>query len=130
MAKSLRPEISAAERERLFQEGIDHFGRGEFFAAHEVWETIWLSQRAEPRDLFQGLIQVAAAMHQFHDLRRTLGPRNTLAKAWRHLEPYSPSTLGLDLAALLESVRVWRLWLEAPGGEPPPPPTLRRQGIP
>lgn len=129
MGRSLRPDISAAERERLFQEGIEHFGRGEFFAAHEAWETIWLSQNPEPRDLFQGLIQVAAAMHGFHGLRRTLGPRNTLAKASRHLEPYSPSTLGLDIAALLESVQAWRSWLEAPGGEPPPPPVLR-QGIP
>lgn len=111
----LHPDLSPAERRRLFQEGIDLFnrgGRGDFFLAHEAWEEIWRSTTPEPRELFQGLVQVAAALHQILDLKRKLGPRNTLAKARSHLEPCAPVTCGLDVAGLLETVGQWQEWLE------------------
>lgn len=120
----LHPDLSPAERRRLFQEGIDLFNRGEFFLAHEAWEEIWRSTSPEPRELFQGLVQVAAGLHQILDLERKIGPRNTLAKARSHLEPCAPVTCGLDVAGLLESVRTWQEWLEQ-GGERPAVPAIR-----
>ena len=120
----LHPDLSHAERRRLFQEGIDLFSRGEFFLAHEAWEEIWRSTTPEPRELFQGLVQVAAALHQILDLKRRIGPRNTLAKARSHLEPCAPVTCGLDVAGLLEDVSQWQGWLER-GGERPAVPEIR-----
>lgn len=120
----LHPTLSPEERRRLFQEGIDLFNRGEFFASHETWEEIWRSTTPEPRELFQGLVQVAAALHQILDLRRKIGPRNTLAKARSHLEIYTPAASGLDVASLLESVRQWQEWVER-GGERPAVPAIR-----
>lgn len=117
----LHPTLSPEERRRLFQEGIELFNRGEFFAAHETWEEIWRSTTPEPRELFQGLVQVAAALHQILDLRRTIGPRNTLAKARSHLELYAPVASGLDVATLLESVRRWQEWVEREGERPVAP---------
>lgn len=124
MAPELHPNLTPEERARLFREGIDLFARGEFFEAHETWETIWRSTTPEPRELFQGLIQVAAALYQFRDLKRTVGPRNTLAKARGHLEPYAPVAQGLDIKTFLESVRAWQAWLEHREGPCPPLPTL------
>src|SRR5881275_1481362 len=124
----LHPEISREERERLFQAGVDLFNRGRFFAAHEAWEEIWRSTTPEPRDLFQGLIQVAAALHQHLDLQRTAGPRRTLAKARRNLEPFAPEALGIDVADLLDQVGRWEGWLEGREGREgtaPSPPALR-----
>lgn len=106
------------------REGLARFNRGAFYDAHETWEDVWRSTTPEPKDLFQGLIQVAAGMHQILDLHRTTGPRTTLAKARRRLEPYLPTALGLDLAALLAALRPWEEWLEH-GGERPPVPVLR-----
>ena len=120
----LHPDLSAAERERFFGEGIALFNQGRFFAAHEAWEEIWRSTTPEPRDLFQGLIQVAAALHQFLDLNRMDAPRRTLAKARRRLEPYVPAALGIDVADLLEQVGAWESWLECREGEPPSTPIL------
>jgi predicted metal-dependent hydrolase len=120
----LHPDLSAAERERFFGEGIALFNQGRFFEAHEAWEEIWRSTTPEPRDLLQGLIQVAAALHQFLDLKRIDGPRRTLAKARRRLEPYVPAALGIDVGDLLEQVRAWESWLERHEGEPPSTPTL------
>jgi uncharacterized protein len=120
----LHPEISQEQRERLFRAGIDLFNQGRFFAAHEAWEEIWRSTTPEPRNLFQGLIQVAAALHQHLDLQRTAGPRRTLAKARRNLEPFAPVALGIDIAGLLARVGGWEAWLERPAGDPPPVPAL------
>ena len=120
----LHPDLSPAERERLFGEGIDHFNGGRFFAAHEAWEEIWRSTSPEPRDLFQGLIQTAAALHQSLDLHRIEGPRRTHAKARRRLEPYAPAALGLDIEDLLLQIARWESWLLDREGTPPPAPVL------
>lgn len=124
MSRVLHPVLTPDERRRLVRQGVDCFNRGEFYDAHEVWEDVWRSNLPEPRTLLQGLIQVAAGMHQFLDLHRTIGPRRTLAKAAAHLEPYAPVALGLDVAGVLEAVERWQSWLAA-GGEKPPLPELR-----
>jgi predicted metal-dependent hydrolase len=112
-------------RRDLLRLGIDQYNRGEFFAAHETWEEIWRSATPEPRTFFQGLIQTAAAMHSACALGRRVGPRNTLAKARRHLDPYAPVTCGVDVAGLLAGVRLWQEWLDDPRGEMPDPLTVR-----
>lgn len=118
MSRVLHPDLSPEERDRLFQEGIDLFNRRDFFAAHEAWEEIWRSTTPEPRELFQGLVQVAAGLHQILDLERKIGPRNTLAKARTHLEPCAPDLCGVDVAGLLEAVGQWQEWLERDGERP------------
>jgi predicted metal-dependent hydrolase len=120
----LHPDLTVEERERLFREGIELFNQGRFFESHEAWEEIWRSTTPEPKDLFQGLIQVAAALHQFLDLERDQGPRRTFAKARQRLEPYAPAALGLDLADLLQQVESWQSWLEHRQGDSPPVPIL------
>jgi predicted metal-dependent hydrolase len=121
----LHPTFSPEERRRLVHEGIALFNRGAFYDAHEVWEDVWRSTSPQPNDLFQGLIQVAAGMHQILDLHRVEGPRSTLEKGTRRLESYAPAALGLDVAALLEEVRLWQAWLEDGNGEQPPLPAVR-----
>ena len=121
---TLHPVLSPDQRRRLIREGIEQFHRGEYFAAHETWEEVWRSTTPEPRTLFQGLIQVAAALHQLLDLHRDQGPRRTLAKARRNLEPHAPAALGLDIEQLLHSVGLWEAWLEQRAGDPPPLPAL------
>ena len=120
----LHPNLTAEERERLFREGIALFNAGRFYEAHEAWEEIWRSTTPEPKDLFQGLIQIAAALHQFLDLHRTEAPRRTLAKARRRLEPYLLSELGIDVEALLRRVAEWDDWLEHRQGKRPRLPVI------
>ncbi len=121
----LHPVYTPDERRRLVREGIDCFNRANFYDAHEHWEDVWRSNLPEPRKLLQGLIQVAAGMHQIVDLHRTVGPRNTLAKAVVHLKPYAPAALGLDVDGLLDAVGRWQVWLERTEQEKPPAPELR-----
>ena len=125
MRKELQPDLSPDQRREIFREGIELFNRGRFFESHEVWEEIWRSTTPEPRDLFQGLIQVAAAMHQFLNLERISGPIRTFARARRRLEPFTPVSHGLDVGALLAVVGEWQAWLERCEGEPPEVPVIR-----
>jgi predicted metal-dependent hydrolase len=77
-----------------------------------VWEEVWRSKQPEPKQLLQGLIQVAVAMVHFRDRGRPAVARRVLAKGRRRIEPYRPSALGLDLEELLGRVESWSLWLE------------------
>ncbi|HEX4966743.1 MAG TPA: DUF309 domain-containing protein [Thermoanaerobaculia bacterium] len=121
----LHPNLTPEERRRLFLHGIELFNGGRFYDSHEVWEDVWRSTTPEPKNLFQGLIQIAAALHQFLDLHRQEAPGRTLAKARIRLEPFAPIACGLDIEALLEDVRVWEEWLVAKEGELPPVPVVR-----
>jgi predicted metal-dependent hydrolase len=40
--------------------GVHAFNAGEFFAAHEVWEELWLDSVGPGKQLLQGLVQIAA----------------------------------------------------------------------
>ncbi len=122
--RPLHPRLSAAERRRLLLEGVELYGRGAFFACHESFEEIWRSTRPEPRDLFQGLVQLAAGLHHFHRHGRAASAARLLARARRRLEPLGPVACGLDLATLLAGVGRWQDWLAAPEGPAPEPPRL------
>lgn len=124
-SKPLHPTLTPDERRNLLLQGIELFNRGAFFDAHERWEAVWRSDRPEPRDLLQGLVQVAAAMHQIRKLGSRMGPRGTLSKARRRLEPFAPAALGLDVGTLLEEVGGWQAWLVDPASETPPLPAVR-----
>ena len=54
-------------------EGLRLYDAGEFFAAHEAWESVWLRAQEPEKMFLQGLIQVTAA---FHHLQRNNPSRN------------------------------------------------------
>ena len=56
------PSIPPALDTRLAP-GRAAFNRGDFFAAHELWEDVWRTLAGDERALAQGLIQIAAGLH-------------------------------------------------------------------
>jgi hypothetical protein len=56
-------------------DGLRRYNAGEYFTAHEAWETVWLGANEQDKTFLQGLIQVSAA---FHHLRRN----NDIALLW------------------------------------------------
>jgi predicted metal-dependent hydrolase len=60
-AKAYRP-LPVERRREILAEGLAAYDRGDFFLAHELLEPAWMgaSDPAE-RDLYQGLIKLAAA---------------------------------------------------------------------
>ena len=125
--RELHPVLTPERRRELIQEGIDLFNRGEYFAAHEAWEEIWRSTTPEPRDLFQGLVQLAAAFHHLEERRRPDVARRVLTKAVKRLTAVAGVAAGLDLALLLAELEPWAAWLATAGGASPPPPQVHWQ---
>jgi uncharacterized protein len=118
--RELHPVLTPERRRSLIEEGTALFHRGEYFAAHEAWEEIWRSTTPDPRDLFQGLVQLAAVFHHLHERKRPDVARRVLAKAQGRLTAVEPTLDGLDLAALLAELAAWDVWLATPVGPPPP----------
>ena len=54
-----------AEYDPLYLAGIEHFNVCDFYESHEVWEELWTDYSGPSRKFYQGLIQVAVALHHF-----------------------------------------------------------------
>lgn len=119
-ARPLHAVLTPEERRALFAEGIAHFDRGEHFEAHERFEEIWRSSRPEPRDLFQGLVLVAAGFHHLWVRRRPDVAQRVLRRAVFRLERCDGVGCGVDLEALLVALAAWDRHLD---GETPEPAT-------
>lgn len=88
------------EYEPLYLQGIEHFNICDFFEAHEVWEELWQEEHGPNRAFYQGLIQVAVALHHFGN-GNIRGARKLNLGCRKYLDPYRPAHLGLDLDAFL-----------------------------
>jgi hypothetical protein len=125
--KVLHPALSERRRRQLARRGAVLFDGGRHFAAHECWEEIWRSTTPEPRDLWQGLVQLAAAFHHLKVRRRPEAARRVLGKAGLRLARVSSQGAEAGagpagpakLASLLAQIATWSAWLDAPGVEEP-----------
>jgi uncharacterized protein len=101
--------------EGALAEGLRLYEAGEFFTAHEAWESVWLGSSEPEKTFLQGLIQVTAA---FHHLQRNnpLGTTLLLQAALRRLDGYPASFGGISVELLCHDIRERLKGLEA--GEP------------
>jgi uncharacterized protein len=90
--------------EQRFLRGVACFNRGDFFAAHEAWEEIWMEVTGDTRPFYQGLIQVAVCLHHFGN-GNTRGARKLFHSSHRYLQPFRPCYRGIDLDRLLGELR-------------------------
>ncbi len=82
--KAYRP-LPLPDRRAALRAGLDAYARGEWFLAHELLEPAWMGT-ADPseRDLYQGLIKLAAA-HVHRQRGNPVGLGRHLAGARVHL---------------------------------------------
>lgn len=84
--------------------GLRLYDSGEFFTAHEAWESVWLKAPEPTKTFLQGLIQVTAAFHHWQRGNR-LGTLLLLQAALRRLEKYPPVFGGICVARLCHDIR-------------------------
>jgi len=101
--------------EGALAEGLRLYEAGQFFTAHEVWESVWLGSPEPEKTFLQGLIQVTAAFHHLQRDNR-LGTVLLLQAALRRLDLYPASFGGISVAVLCGDIRERLRMLEA--GEP------------
>jgi hypothetical protein len=98
------PPLDPDEAERLMRRGVALFNGVRYWHAHEAWETLWRAAEEEDRDLYQGLIQVAAGL--LHLQRRNArGARSKLREGLERLERYQPMYRGILVSELVDKCR-------------------------
>jgi len=101
--------------EGALAEGLRLYDAGEFFIAHEAWESVWLGLPEPEKTFLQGLIQVTAAFHHLERDNR-LGTILLLQAALRRLDRYPEFFGGISVRLLCRDIRERLRMLEA--GEP------------
>lgn len=88
--------VSPTTYDGRYLAGVLLFNRGDFFEAHEVWESLWIDSTGSERRFYQGLIQAAVALIHFGN-----GNRRGAAKLYHSSRGYLDSLpspfLGLSL---------------------------------
>jgi len=107
--------------------GIEHFNRGEYFEAHEVWEDLWHESPGPDRRFYQGLIQAAVAVYHAGN-GNARGARRLFQSGRRYMSAYDTPHLGLDVRAFWAALeRALADFLTEPV---PPTAALRRDELP
>jgi len=79
------------------------FNQQEFFACHDVLEEVWSETLGESRELYQGLIHAAVALHHFSE-GNFGGARKMYQSTMNYLTPYSTVECGFDIPRLLKEL--------------------------
>lgn len=93
------PEPDVSTVDGSYQHGLELARSGQYFDAHEAFETAWRTCAGPERDFFQGLVHVVVSAYQRGRDRPIAAERQRL-KALRRLAAYEPSHRGLDVTAL------------------------------
>jgi len=100
-------------------EGLHLYNSGEYFTAHEAWESVWLTAPEPERTFLQALIQVTAAFEHLKRNDNQLGASRLLGHALRRLSPCPARFGGVDVELLRAEIRD-RLASLAAGVSPAP----------
>lgn len=85
----------------MFWQGVEQFNQQQYYACHDTLEALW-SEAVEPqRRFYQGLLQIAVALHHLGN-HNWQGAVTLLGEGIHRLQPYQPDYAGIDVAALLD----------------------------
>jgi uncharacterized protein len=85
----------------LFGQGVDEFNRREFYACHDILESIWLEAPESDKRFYQGILQIAVACYHLGNLNWR-GAVILLGEGIRKLYDYQPDYYGIDVSNLVE----------------------------
>ena len=100
------PNAALQWRQGALAEGLACYCKGEFFDAHEHWESVWLRLEEPEKSFLQGLIQISAAFHHLQAANPE-GTVSLLQRALRRLERCPPNFGGIAVEPLREQVSDW-----------------------
>jgi predicted metal-dependent hydrolase len=97
-------------------QGIREFNRRDWFECHETVENLWVGSEGEVRDFYQGIIQVAVALHHWQS--GNFGGAVSLLKGGAgYLGRVTDRCQWVDVAALIADADRMRAALEDLGKE-------------
>jgi hypothetical protein len=78
--------------------GVVLFNRGDFFEAHEVWESLWMDTTGGDKRFFQALIQAAVGLLHFCN-GNVKGAVKLYRSSRDYMSRYDSPHLGIDQGA-------------------------------
>jgi predicted metal-dependent hydrolase len=97
-------------------QAIREFNGHEWFECHETVEDLWIGEEGEIRDFYQGIIQIAVALHHWRN--GNFGGAVSLLKGGAvYLGHVSDTCQWVDVAALIADADRMRTTLERLGRE-------------
>lgn len=97
-------------------QGIREFNRGEWYECHETVEDLWIGSSGEVRDFYQGIIQIAIALHHWRNGNYG-GAVSLLKGGGEYLRRVSDRCRWVDVSGLVADADRIRAALEACGKE-------------
>jgi predicted metal-dependent hydrolase len=91
-------DAEAAQYEPRYLAGIVLFNRGDFFEAHEVWESLWMETFGPEKQFYQGLIQAAVGLCHFCN-GNVRGAVKLYRSSRDYMKRYGSPFMGLDQTA-------------------------------
>jgi predicted metal-dependent hydrolase len=107
MVRALSAEGAAPPTERPeFALATRLHNEGEYYEAHEEWESIWINEENDEWRLFvQGLIQVTSAFHKLFVQKEPRGASRLLERGLEKLDKYPTDYLGIRLGPFRDGAR-------------------------
>lgn len=122
------PDFDAMTLEEAHAEAIRLFDAGNYFGAHEAWETCWgFAKGTDEEEFFKGLAQLGAGYTHWQRANAH-GVVALFGRALHRIRRHGPTHRGLDtraLARMLEDTRALAARAEADGAPLPPLPQQR-----
>lgn len=101
---------------RQLLEAVRQFNTRDWFECHETLEDLWVGEEGEVREFYQGILQVAVALH--HWKNGNFGGAISLLKGGAaYLGRVSAVCLWVDVAAFIAAAERMREALEQLGKE-------------
>ena len=97
------PRSEGSSIDADYKRGLALTRRGEYFAAHEAFESAWRLATPDERDFFQGLVHAVVFAYQ-SGRGKPVGAERQRLKGLRRLAPYAPTHRGLDVARALAAL--------------------------
>lgn len=97
-------------------QAVEEFNRGEWFQCHETLEELWVGEKGELRDFYQGVLQIAVALHHWRN-GNFKGAVILLQGGGDCLRRVSSVCLQLDVARLREDASAFLETLTVVGEE-------------
>ncbi|MBN1142318.1 MAG: DUF309 domain-containing protein [Deltaproteobacteria bacterium] len=95
---------------------VRQFNDDAWFACHETLEDLWFTSAGEARDLYQGILQIAVALHHWKN-GNFAGAMKLIRSGLEHLDNLPPICQQVAVADFVASIRDLQAALQRLGRE-------------
>lgn len=101
---------------RELGKAVEEFNSGDWFQCHETLEELWVGEKGELRDFYQGLLQIAVALYHWRN-GNYQGAVGLLRRGGACLQRVSPRCQGVEVARVVADAAAMEKALETLGAE-------------